>query len=42
MERIKEEDVVRQFNVVAEGEEEAVQAMFPTFVRQVARQEDYI
>jgi len=35
MERIKEEDVVRQFNVVAEGEEEVAHAMFPTFVRQL-------
>jgi len=35
MERIKEEDVVRQFNVVPPDEEELPEAMFPLFLRQL-------
>jgi len=35
MERIKEEDVVRQFNVVPPEEEELPEAMFPHFLRQL-------
>lgn len=35
MERIKEEDVVRQFNVSLPGEEEEPEAMFPYLLRQL-------
>ena len=35
MEKIKEEDVVRQFNVVLPDEEELPEAMFPLFLRQL-------
>ena len=46
MERIKEEDVVRQFNVSLPGEEEEPEAMFPYLLRQltevIALQKIYI
>ena len=41
MERIKEEDVVRQFNVSLPGEEEEPEAMFPYLLRQLTEVINY-